>query len=218
MEIYETRVVAFIDILGFSEVIKDEMKAKQIFDALKEVKDHVDTHFTSDNYARFKGVFDTQITAFSDSVVISGSASQAIIVYLDTLRFAGLLIKNGFLCRGALSVGKLHHSNGLLFGQAFIDAYKSETKRAIYPRIIVDKEVESLIAESEINQGEFSHLLKDDFDGECYIDLSMLNHFLGESERVQILLKRIINSSINENEDKSIVQKHNWLINAYNLH
>ena len=216
MDIYENRVVAFVDILGFKEAVINESKAEKILGALTAIKDHVDSHTASDYYTRFKGVLDTEITAFSDSVVISGQESQAIVVYFDALRFSGMLINSGFLCRGAISFGKLYHRNGVLFGQAFIDAYHAETKRSIFPRIIVDPEVERVIIESENEPDEFMHLLKRDFDGELYINLVMLNHFFNQPDHLVSALNDIIDMN-SECHDKAVKQKHEWLIRAYGL-
>lgn len=216
MDIYENRVVAFVDILGFKEAVINESKAEKILCALTAIKDHVDSHIASDYYTRFTGVLDTEITAFSDSVVISGQESQALVVYLDALRFSEMLISSGFLCRGAISFGKLYHRGGLLFGQAFIDAFHAETKRSIFPRIIVDTEVERLIIESENVPGEFMHLLKRDFDGELYIDLGILNHLSNKSNYLESALNDIIDMN-SECHDKAVKQKYEWLIRAYGL-
>lgn len=216
MDVYESRVVAFIDILGFKEALKNKSKAVKIYDALTGIKNQVELHFASDSYKRFQGVLDTEITAFSDSVVISGSADQAIIVYLQVLRFSELLIKSGFLCRGAISLGDLHHKNGVLFGQAFVDAFNDESKRAIYPRVIVNPEVKQLILESENQPGEFEHLLRTDFDGELFIDLTIINDFSNQTSLVENDLSSIIKLEP-ETQNRSIKQKHEWLIRTYGL-
>lgn len=216
MSIYDTRVVAFIDILGFKEALKNEAKAEKIFNALNGIKNSIESHFSSDGYNRFKGVLDTEITAFSDSVVISGESTQATVVYHHALMFSELLIKNGFLCRGAICLGKLFHKNGILFGQAFVDAYNAESKRSVYPRIIVDAEVKDLINCSENEVGELDKLLRTDFDGELFIDISIVNEYNRQSEFIENRLESIVQLE-SDNKDKSIKQKHDWLIRTYRL-
>jgi len=216
MNIYENRVIAFIDILGFSEVVKNQEKAQLILNALTEIKKEIDKQFASECFTKFQGVLDTQITAFSDSVVISGYPSQVMPVYGNACTFSRLLIERGFLCRGAISVGELYHNNGILFGQAFIDAYNAEKQRAIYPRIILDKEVITLIEDSESFKNEFLNLIRNDFDNELFIDLfKFYEVFMGQGNEVKNKLKEI--ASPQENHDKSVAQKINWLINTYKL-
>lgn len=216
MSIYDSCVVAFIDILGFKEVLKSESKAEEIHRALYSIKNNVDSHYGSDSYRKFKGVLDTEMTAFSDSVVISGSLEQAVAVYFDTLRFLDLILNSGFVCRGALSSGSLYHRDGIVFGPALVDAYEDESKRAVYPRVIVSPDVRELILNSENNPGEFCDLLKEDHDGRFFIDLREINKFNNESSFIEERLRVILGSYVNVT-DKSIIQKHQWLRNAYNI-
>jgi len=51
------------------------------------------------------------------------------------------LVLAGFPIRGGLTFGDLHISERLVFGPSAIEAYELETKRAIYPRIVVSDEV-----------------------------------------------------------------------------
>jgi hypothetical protein len=96
IEIYEQRSVAFIDILGFKNALIDQSKARGILDALSYVKEKVAEYYSPSLRVQFQGVFDIELTAFSDSIVISGSESQTIIVLFASLEFSQLLIEKGF--------------------------------------------------------------------------------------------------------------------------
>ncbi len=50
-----------------------------------------------------------------------------------------LLLKYKILIRGAITSGKLYHNNGVLFGEALVNAYNMEKDKACYPRIIYDE-------------------------------------------------------------------------------
>ena len=216
-EIYETRIVTFLDILGFTQAVENEGETENILAALLVIQGHVGSHYESDFYNRYKGVLDTEISAFSDSIIISGSDDQAIAVLLETAKFAALLLKNGFLCRGAVSVGKMYHKKGIIFGQAYINAYRAESKRAIYPRIIVDKETEETLLRSEQHPGDLAHLLKKDVDGEKYIDLKIINSFANVDGYVEGMMINILSSLPVGQKTPSIQQKHEWLTNSYEL-
>ena len=50
-------------------------------------------------------------------------------------------MEKGVLLRGSIVCGKVIHTEKKLFGPAFIKAYEMERTRAIFPRIIIDKNV-----------------------------------------------------------------------------
>ena len=164
---YELRIIAFIDILGFKEIVKqsgtDTTKIELLFSVLEYLKDWE----TSDRWdlkylqieedAQKKGVnnFDirgkTNSTSFSDSIVISVKISNNINAMVSTLvvnlsYIGAILMEKGILFRGGLTIGNIiHNDNGTVFGQGLIDAFLLETRSAKYPRIILsDKLIKHL--------------------------------------------------------------------------
>lgn len=85
----------------------------------------------------------TNITAFSDSIVVSVKVDDNINEMASTLiinlsYIGAILLEKGILFRGGLTVGNLiHKENGTVFGQGLIDSYKLESNNAKYPRIIL---------------------------------------------------------------------------------
>ena len=51
------------------------------------------------------------------------------------------LIRREIMCRGAISYGKLIHTNDFVFGIALNVAYLKESAAALIPRVILDKSV-----------------------------------------------------------------------------
>lgn len=164
---YERRIVAFIDILGFKEIVKqseqDTTKIKLLYSVLDflkgwETSDKWDLKFVEiEEDAQKKGVdnFDirgkTNTTSFSDSIVVSVKVDNNVNEMTSTLvvnlaYIGALLIEKGILFRGGLTIGNIiHNDNGTVFGQALIDAYQLETKSAKYPRIVLsDKLIKEL--------------------------------------------------------------------------
>lgn len=156
---YETRLIAFIDILGFKEIIKqsdkDSSKIKLIYSVLDylkklEIDDNWDLRLIEiEEDAQKKGVekFDIKgkvnSTAFSDSIVISIKVSDDINEMTSSLianlaYIGSILLEKGILFRGGLSIGNIiHDANGIVFGQGLIDSYKLESNYAKFPRIIL---------------------------------------------------------------------------------
>jgi hypothetical protein len=45
------------------------------------------------------------------------------------------------LVRGGATVGNLYHSNGIVFGDALIEAYRLESSVAVYPRVVLSQKI-----------------------------------------------------------------------------
>lgn len=164
---YEDRIVAFIDILGFKEIIKDSERDNTQIGSIYKTLEYLKALGISNNWttdilayeecAQYKGIETFEVknklnsTAFSDSIVVSikveeniNEMASALIV---NLAYVGAeLMQQGILIRGGITVGKLIHSeNGIVLGQGLIDAFTLETKSAKYPRIILsDKLIKQL--------------------------------------------------------------------------
>lgn len=164
---YERRIIAFIDILGFKEIVKKSEKDTSKINLLYSVLEYLKNWEISDNWnlkfveieedAQKKGLnsFDirdkTNTTAFSDSIVVSVKVDNDVNEMTSTLTanlaFIGsILMEKGILFRGGLTIGNIiHKNNGTVFGQGLIEAYFLETKSAKYPRIVLsDKLIKEL--------------------------------------------------------------------------
>jgi len=156
---YEKRLIAFIDILGFKEIVKqsenDISKVELIYSVLDylknwEVSEKWDLKLVEiEEDAQKRGIdkFDirskTNVTVFSDSIVVSvrveDNTNEMTSTLITILAYIGaVLLEKGILFRGGLTVGNLiHYENGTVFGQGLIDAYKLESGNAKFPRIIL---------------------------------------------------------------------------------
>lgn len=134
MEIqYESRIVAFVDVLGFSNLVYSATteKISKYFSFVEgDFKDAVAKH-------------GFRFLIISDSVVLSApdtkESLKTTIKVLYRLQ-QKLLEEEGILVRGGLSWGQLHMSdtNNVIVGPGLINAYRLEAS-AKYPRIIVDR-------------------------------------------------------------------------------
>lgn len=164
---YERRLVAFIDILGFKEIVKqseyETSKVELIYSVLNYLKDwEVPSSWNLklveiEEDAQKKGVdkFDiskkTNSTSFSDSIVVSvkvdNNVNEVASTLIVNLAYLGaVLLEKGILFRGGLTLGNILHSdNGTVFGQGLIEAYFLERNNAKYPRIVLsDKLINEL--------------------------------------------------------------------------
>jgi hypothetical protein len=214
MNIYEPSVVAFIDILGFKNALKDSSKVSEILDTLSHVKKWIGEKYSDSARDQFQGVFDIELTAFSDSVVISGGESQAVIVVLAALELSQLLIEKGFLCRGAIVCGELYHKEGIVFGNGLVDAFKTETSQAIYPRILLDQRIAELLNESKNDPNDFQGLIVSDKDSSVFLNL--LYEDISTTRNIKSALCSLVKGGLKRNSDNQCIkQKLMWVNNEY---
>lgn len=233
---YENRIIAYIDILGFKNEIEkktinpsskkeNNKESKRIYDFISVVhKDFVKRNISHDSSYK--------VSQFSDSLVFSYSASEKAAVFWILM---GLLylhldaINHGLLIRGAVTFGKLVHDDNHLFGPAMDEVYKMESECAIFPRIIVDKDLIGLASKNPNSSNSpddekrfIENLLKQDFDGFLYIDYFFKGcEEIIASEDYHVLPEFIskLSSLIKNNEsnkDLRIMQKYNWLKQRFN--
>jgi len=140
---YEARIVAFLDVLGWSQVIEASVSSVAITQSLGIAMKGLGSHVKLNQWQRENGPWpgDPMITHFSDSLLISFAADRAAQTSLEMTLGAiihGLLL-SGFVVRGAISCGLLIHREWLAYGPAFIRSYQLESTHAKMPRIILDR-------------------------------------------------------------------------------
>ncbi|MCM2281422.1 MAG: hypothetical protein NDI61_06205 [Bdellovibrionaceae bacterium] len=188
MEIsYENRLVAFLDVMGFQELLKDPqaVKLNQYFRQVRKTM--------ADKSATFHGLSTEQKfrkILFSDSIILSIELSSernedvARIAHffhsISRLQY-DLATSCDIWTRGAVSFGKLHinEATNEMVGTAFISAYNLE-KFADYPRIVIAPKVCTSVG---LNPPEF---------------VSRINNCQYEGKLVEIQEQRRLASSLDE--------------------
>jgi hypothetical protein len=187
VRMYERRVVLFLDILGFKKLIEEQredliLSALEIPTSLKE------------RYP-FDGKTEMQMSAFSDSIVVSEVVKDDHIGVIRMVNYASHLwwrfFEKGVLTRGGISVGNVHHKNGILFGPAMNEAYELESQLAIYPRIVLSKDVQKTLLDELVHTHKNNTLMlmmgleimRCDFDGVSHV------HVLGPNGHCPIDLR-----------------------------
>lgn len=190
--------VAFIDILGFKNIVEEE-KLNHFDKGL--LKSLYECHINSENI--FKK-FNIDLVQFSDSIIISKAFSRDSFEEFATAvsSYQILLLKNGFLCRGGIALNKHYSKSGFIFSPALIEAYKVESEKAIYPRIVISEDLIDFLYPSKT----IPNFLCKEYDG-----LYFINYITNEldEETHQVLLSIIDNCITNKNP--SIAQKGLWL-------
>jgi len=151
---YELRTVAFIDILGFSDLVIRSTKDNDFFVRLHEALRIVDfqgrvwvapslsSPGDSEEQAKERlAAMDFRSHAFSDSIILSQRGKMVGPLFISVAQLAMALLNLGVLVRGGIAQGLLYHDADVVFGPALIQAYHLESKCAKFPRILVSKGV-----------------------------------------------------------------------------
>lgn len=236
--IMEERFVAFIDILGFTEIVKsiesnntsDNLTLKRVKSILNFMNNEANNPYNdtdlpiyvkTENGLEERELGDPKIIYVSDCIIISAEPT------LDG--FKGLsrkihkitadLAYDGIFCRGAITKGKLFHHDRVMFGSSYIRAYKLEEK-AIFPRVIVDPDIIDFF---QLKEGCFPlapAFYGKDTDGIYYQRYWTWNLFPMYSDNFYnyLLVVRdwIIKHLNTFEEDSKILPKYLWLKNEFN--
>ena len=150
-------IVAFIDILGFSNEIKSTWNnsAEELFQRMKKFTSIVNSNISKQiKKVRSEAERDTyygcNIRTFSDSVIILYAFNgipdkrRFLVGLYYTLYTASFVWRTAlnlnFTIRGGIEYGDMRWNNNVILGPAFIRAYELESKIAISSRVIMGSE------------------------------------------------------------------------------
>jgi hypothetical protein len=236
MKNYENRIVLFLDILGFKKIVEGTLKKTKESDeaeVVEKTKFLIETINEINKIAQLTPKETSKVvTQFSDSIVISFKAydqEEIPKLFYNLQRLIAKLVAREILCRGAISYGPLYHKENLIFGPALVDAYETETKAALYPRVILDKSVLEIMKYNYSLENKHTYrkirfdsevdsCLKTDTDDKFYIDYftgSMMFYNDEELFKVYKNLRKIITDGLRF-KDPNINIKYGWMKNKYN--
>lgn len=143
---FQMRAVAFLDVLGFSQLVKAAEWSHPEHRELQTLISLVSSHVRFDNDKLAKEVpkaVRPDYLFVSDSIIVSVPLTHEAgydglaIVAIKSIQIAQRLLEYGFLVRGAMSVGPVMHDLKNIFGSAYMAAYIAQEKEAKHPRIIM---------------------------------------------------------------------------------
>lgn len=229
MDSYGEHIVAFLDILGFKNIINTEdfENVRQIFLAIISEQDAqialtkaVDSTNPMDSpFIRYNQILrkKLKIRIMSDSIVVAAPCQfpQALAVVIDVCMIIQQKLydlEKPIFLRGAITKGSFYVDNNMIFGKALVDAYIAQENYAEYPRIILSDEVQRGMDNTIINDED---LLRDD-DGYWYINAleSYINFPYWDSLEKNpkyTKLRNSIDQQLSGYSDSSVRKKYLWL-------
>jgi hypothetical protein len=239
---FETRYIAFVDILGFSGIVDRMASDDRLFttmrDALKVLDDQSrefqryrrksrekHTQALKGGKTPLSASSNLQMTAFSDCYVLS-EVAPAWHVLAAVQALGSHFLAEGILTRGAVVKAKAYHNRRVLFGPGIVEAYRLESEVAKYPRILVS---EAVLEETRgYHEGRWNgQLLKRDVDGCWFVNLlvpslsswSALSDSQGQQDTIVHLqqVRRSLKSLWTDaNGNPGHMSKVWWLIHRFN--
>ena len=193
-------VVAFIDILGSSQILKSDDE--------KAIKDYL--RGIDGLYIQSLNNVSDGVRMFSDNILIYSDGATEDDVYSVVSSVANIqwsvMKEFNLFIRGGVVIGRLdkipEKDSDYIIGKAIVEAYELESSVAIYPRVVVSKEV------AELCSGPDSPI-KTDWD--CpfidYLQLSIEEGFV--SKELETYRQSLIAHIENNNQMKGC-KAHDW--------
>lgn len=177
---YRDAIISYVDILGFSEMIRESAsrpeRVGKIADLLQAVRDDLGfnpkirrskdatsaPNFVSENFS--------DLTIRTRFVIGDLQYSEAVqeIGYLASTQF-NLATTENVLIRGGVCYGQIVASDDVTFGPGLVKAYRLESEFAVYPRIVVDRDLAVRLLAND-DHGLVGRLLRRGDDGAYFID------------------------------------------------
>ena len=212
--------VAFIDVLGFKDIIEQDNGNGKYLEFIKQaiekgtaqLKDRQkdSSHPYSYWYDEFK------VKSFSDCFCFSiplefkngeKDYKQNFVAFYTWIKvFYNELLNQGFLCRGGISQGWHYSDENIIFSKALIDSYAIESKQATHPMIMIDPKLISQIKQRDFTHHEyyeymfvhdnagrnFLHPFNYSIVEEMFFDGKTINNLTNSIEERNILLEKYI--------------------------
>lgn len=239
-------IVAYLDILGFKDIVNKYLNSQNptdkdtlniITSAMGSTKKIVNEFLSN---SEFKDIELVKFKQFSDCICLSipdfkGSDSEAVtfglfLVIVKNYYFN--FVKKNLYLRGGVSIGFHYEDDNIIFSEGLIKAYYLESKKSIYPRIILDKKLikrlKKLWKYQKVVISDFGieKLILVDNEGTTFINPFNPTKSMGKmmpngikdtnlqelDNKFRIDIKRNLENKIKEYEsDDHILSKYRWL-------
>jgi hypothetical protein len=236
---YEKRIFAFLDILGFEELVISSKDDPTIILQIYELLNNTSKMAQSLQRQRLT-VLKTDLSQFiyhmfSDTITMSCPYKShddfvAMASWVMIYQYKMWAEKGKFI-RGSMVYADVYENGDMLFGPAIIHAYhlEKDKDKAVWPRVLVDDSVLDF-AENDERERAFAEFLRKDESGLVYLDylkdlfaIFSTNQVSKQNEELSDPIKlfedhknRISEEMKNHEEQKDILEKYNYLIEYHN--
>lgn len=221
--------IAYFDILGYKSFFTDEndhhIFLQDLLSVLHEVKNQLKQ---MKNY-----IENVQYRAFSDNFIFYFEEDKqdefddfnalSTLAFLMSSIQKKILEQYDILVRGAITKGEFYANDSIVFGKGLIRAVEIEADKAIYPRIVIDKNIFHL---NPAHYLMWNNIIKKDDDGENYVDYfseyAPFVDIIVVRKKIIKLVSKFCKYPAHYSQDKAITQrerlitKYLWLLEKFN--
>jgi len=217
---YQQRLLLYVDILGWSAAVSNNGEDPRLLKAVELIHAHAaarNERVRQDYIARAEeeGIelspmyLEVQFGAFSDHFVYSLPVEFGLRIVTTASKLVVDLLRLGWLTRGAIVLGPLHHIDNVIFGPALLEAVEMEERQAVYPRILVSNAALRAFSDCQSDPREKS-MIKDQF-GRVVVNPFALG-FEATGPHAQEILESFVTQNFHFSEIKALlaaeVEKH----------
>lgn len=213
MASYTRRYVAFLDILGFKDLISKSVgnppavavdEIRSILDVPEPVKAEQIVFGRIGDISRSGH----RLTAFSDSIIVTTDETEQGLMHLlhHVSKIGYRLACLGVLYRGGIANGLVYHDDKQVFGPAVIVAYELE-RQVISPRVVLSSAVVNAgrSAAAPVNE-IFKRFTRTDDDGAVYVHYLRVLRMIADSDGPLPDDVRELHTKIQTSIDQQIAQ------------
>ncbi|RGC97242.1 hypothetical protein DW194_17090 [Subdoligranulum sp. AM16-9] len=213
-EKYENCYIAFLDLLGFKELVKTHT-CEQILKIFDEIKSQYMITRDEDK----KPLVDPKKIHFkimSDSICfyVSSHISNSLPVLISLCAYFQVRLwrlEHPILVRGGIVKGDIYANDDIMFGTGLTNAYLLEEKNAKVPRIIITKETAETCNADESAKTYMQGFLLRDSDGFYYVDSLAMFYVWGQKNKSYIKFYNYVQHILDSTTDESIRSKYLYL-------
>jgi len=226
MQRIKTRVLAFVDILGFKNTVKKWLQDRTVADKVERAWKSAAAWVGGKRALNTTRLEDWRLRVFSDCACISQPSGELGVLNLleGAAFFQREMICAGFVIRGGISLGLHYETKYSLLSEALLDAHELESRHANTPRIVVSSRLIheiDMIEDDEVRK-DIKQYITIDADGIpflCYMIFETEDEWCGghqfyENQRDLVSSMITERSCPPEVRDKYewIAQYHNWCV------
>jgi len=240
---YKKYVFAYLDVLGFENIVKNKANLTRLISLLESFHESESTEKKgfSKTESGFKVLLIPNIMCFSDNIIVSIQADQLLdandyllsdvekydillhSVSTMVMKMCILSLEEGMALRGAIGYGDIFidYSKSIIFGPGLIESIRDEQKKAKYPRVIISESLLDILNKSENHKkcNNFpSPIIYDSADKIYHIDYLKMPLVNFISKGCTMKIKKIAYYIVYNHNSANMKHKKKWkwLINYYN--
>ena len=179
-------VTGFIDVMGFSHLIDSAATLDESQLLLEKITRAIsDARSTARQSFLLSAMNDPgrwAVRFFSDNLVFGVPLEHSDVTCQQAAWFGIHCVQayqlqmalSGFFVRGGLTSGPISLTDEIIFGSALLDCYRLESRASIVPRVILDRSLVQLVAETKSSEPELPGDVRDwlcrDIDGWWFVN------------------------------------------------